>query len=836
MQIIVQARNNKSSEEYFWDNLIISAKGPSIPANATYNWYRGPSINGPIVYTGPMVSGMRHGDYTVIAIDNRTGCTSNPATITIDSTGYNIAGGYIERLAPFTNCKLPYDGALGAGVFNGIDSLTSGYIFEWYHQEDPKTPAFIKRIGPVAQNLQSREYTLIITEIASGCQATLSGEVVNNVIIPTISANTLADITSCSNPNSGSAQASVSGVTDGYDFEWFAGPAIGAGPPDYVNARIDDLPAGIYTVQAIDTSTFCTSASQSITISDRTVLPQIQVTVNSEQISCDTLALTGEISGAVIESGSPVTNGYTFNWFKGPNDVIPARPGYTGGPAVDGLEAGQYRLIVVTDGTNCTSFLDTLIQDNTVTPPDLTLTPTHVTSCGVPNGIITINVTGNPADYTYELYKGFGAIADSLLLTTNGLTIPDLSVGKYTVVAIDRITKCETNPATVTTNDATVSPTASFSSLDQVSCDPVNPTGRLTAAVGSGLITDYSFEWFKDNLSGAAIIPDLTSNGEVISKLAAGNYALRITAKNTQCSNVYYPSVSTGIVLPVATATTVASTACNTKVNGELNAAVVGVASPFAGYTFNFTNVASGNTWSSAAFNQQNLAPGQYNVTATNDITGCTSAPVAATISDNRILPTASFTIADQVSCNPASLTGLITAVPGSATAADYSYAWFVTNFSGAPVASAPGDGDIIAGQDAATYALRLTSLITECSNDFFPTINSGIVIPVASLSTVASTACNTKVNGELNAAVVGVASPFAGYTFNFTNVASGTNMGLPPLLTKQISLRDSTTSPPPMILPVVLRRRSPQPSATTGFFQQQLSPSLTRYLATPPV
>ncbi|MDZ7608435.1 MAG: hypothetical protein U5K79_23260 [Cyclobacteriaceae bacterium] len=166
--------------------------------------------------------------------------------------------------------------------------------------------------------------------------------------------------------------------------------------------------------------------------------------------------------------------------------------------------------------------------------------------------------------------------------------------------------------------------------------------------------------------------------------------------------------------------------------NGELNAAVVGVASPFAGYTFSFTNVASGTTWVSTDFNQTNLAPGQYNITATNDITGCTSAPVAATISDNRILPTATFTIADQVSCNPASLTGLITAVPGSATSADYSYAWFVTNFAGAPVASAPGDGNIIAGQDAGTYALRLTSLITECSADFFPTISHAIVIPVA--------------------------------------------------------------------------------------------------------
>ncbi|MDZ7608436.1 MAG: hypothetical protein U5K79_23265 [Cyclobacteriaceae bacterium] len=151
------------------------------------------------------------------------------------------------------------------------------------------------------------------------------------------------------------------------------------------------------------------------------------------------------------------------------------------------------------------------------------------------------------------------------------------------------------------------------------------------------------------------------------------------------------------------------------------------MASPFAGYTFNVHQRSIRNTWVSV-WSQANAnlyaGSGNYTVAATNDVTGCTSAPVAATISDNRILPTATFTIADQVSCNPASLTGQITAVPGSATAADYSYAWFVTNFSGAPVASAPGDGNIIAGQDAGTYALRLTSLITECSADFFPAIS----------------------------------------------------------------------------------------------------------------
>ena len=70
-----------------------------------------------------------------------------------------------------------------------------------------------------------------------------------------------------------------------------------------------------------------------------------------------------------------------------------------------------------------------------------------------------------------------------------------------------------------------------------------------------------------------------------------------------------------------------------------------------------------------------------------------------------------------EISCDPANLTGQITAVPGTATTADYTYDWHVTNLAGASVTpDAASNGEIISALDAQTYALRLTSLITECS------------------------------------------------------------------------------------------------------------------------
>ncbi|MCK5705695.1 MAG: hypothetical protein KAI29_31315, partial [Cyclobacteriaceae bacterium] len=460
------------------------------------------------------------------------------------------------------NCKLPYDGALEAGVLDGTDTLTNGYTFEWYHQEDPKVPSFIKRTGPIAQNLESREYTVIIIDNSNGCDTTINAEVPNAVSIPTVAATKIADVTSCTNPNSGIGEAMVGGITDGYRFEWFIGPSIGAGPADFLGSTVNSFPIGTYTVQAIDTLTSCPSDPASITINDLTKNPILQVTVDAEQISCDTIIPTGQLSGAVDESGVLTTTGYTFNWYKGPNDIIPARPGYTGGSTADSLEAGTYRLIVIEDGTNCTSFIDTLIQDMTVNPPDITIsTTTDVTSCAAPNGSITINVIGNPADYTYEVYNGNGVVADSLLISANSNVILNLGVGNYTVVAKDIITQCATNPAFTTINDAKVIPDATILSQNQISCDSNNLTGQLTANMGFGTISDYTYEWFEDDLSGAPIAPS-SVDGEIISNLDSGNYAVRITNNTTQCNNIYFPSVNIAIVLPVETVTSIPSTYC----------------------------------------------------------------------------------------------------------------------------------------------------------------------------------------------------------------------------------------------------------------------------------
>ena len=221
LQIIIRVKNNKGDEEHYWDNLVISGEGPTV-AGVEFNWYDGARPSAGSVFTGSTATGLRDGIFTVVATDLTTGCFSEYVNVVIDSAGLNVNGGFIQQLAPFTNCALPYDGALGAGIFDGTDTLTTGYTYEWYHQEDPKIPAFIQRTGATATNLESREYSVIITDVATGCDTTLTAEVVNEVVIPTVSTNTIANVVSCSDPNTGIGEANVAGDTLNYDFEWYA--------------------------------------------------------------------------------------------------------------------------------------------------------------------------------------------------------------------------------------------------------------------------------------------------------------------------------------------------------------------------------------------------------------------------------------------------------------------------------------------------------------------------------------------------------------------------------------------------------------------------------------
>jgi len=768
LKIVVRTKSDHSSEEYYWDNIHVTAIGAGEP-DVSYYWYEGATPSGSVIFEGAVNNTLRDGTYTVVAIDNLTGCPSNPATITIDSAGYQVPGGFIKQLSPFTNCELPYDGALSAGVIDGTDTLTAGYQFDWYYQEDPKIPSFIQRTGATANNLESREYTVVITELATGCDTTINAEVPNEVSIPTITATKLADVTSCTNPNSGIAEANVGGTTDGYRFEWWAGHSIGSGPAEFTGSTVNTFPVGTYTVQAIDSITSCPSDPATVTIDDLTDYPVLLATVDQQQISCDPARPTGQLSGAVDESGTPTTTGYTFNWYKGPNDIIPARAGYTGGPTADSLEAGTYRLVVVEDVTNCSSFLDTLIQDMTVTPPDITIAATDVTSCGTPNGTITVTLDPslNPADFVYEVYSGNGIIEDSLLLTTPNNIIQGLDIGAYTVIALDNSTFCASDPVTATINDAKVYPDASIASQPQASCDPLNYTGSLTASLSIGATSDYNYEWF-DN-AGNPIAP-ASVDGEVISNLDSGNYEVRITDNTTLCSSTYFPTVNIAQEFPIDSVAATPSTFCAPNGNGELRGFVLNGAA--SDHTFFWLDDAGNSIGTTQTITD--VAPGDYSLQIQNNTTLCLSNVAPVTVYDNTVIPIPTLIPTDNSSCDINNPNGQIEVTTTNEAPtyglSDYTYAWF-NNTTGTPEINTSGSGEIVNGLNQDTYRLEILNNITGCSNSALSVVNDINIKPIIdNVDVTDATRCADPYLSGAEVTSISGSAILTDYTFTWVN------------------------------------------------------------------
>ena len=111
------------------------------------------------------------------------------------------------------------------------------------------------------------------------------------------------------------------------------------------------------------------------------------------------------------------------------------------------LEGGTYRIQVVNNDTQCSNFVDVVV-DNSSTIPQFELNPTIVdnTACGgTGNGFLNVDVQGGNTGFVFDWYSGSSvATGTPITLGTTSNQINNLTVGDYTVVARNTSTGCET--------------------------------------------------------------------------------------------------------------------------------------------------------------------------------------------------------------------------------------------------------------------------------------------------------------------------------------------------------------------------------------------------------
>ncbi|MFK7949756.1 MAG: T9SS type A sorting domain-containing protein [Saprospiraceae bacterium] len=419
------------------------------------------------------------------------------------------------------------------------------------------TPATSTSATPTVNYATSGTYdvTLIVT---NGCQIdtltrSSSIEIVNYCpptcdLVTTISSNR----PSCHNGNDGFATTQTSGGVGPYTYAWS-------------NSATTDtafnLTTGSYTVTVTDANSCFVIANFSIG--------------NPQQLMATGATTNPTVCNGTNGTATAIASGgqgnYTYSW-----NTTPAQTTAT----ATNLGQGNYAC-TVTDANGCTTVIGVSVSDGCASCSLATNPMITNPSCGLMNGSVDANVTGQNGTVTY---------AWSNSATT--ATISNLSGGTYSVTVTD-ITGCQ-DSATVTLTPSgnvmvSLTPSDDFCSTNGAS---------ITSSVAGGA-TPYTYVWSNG---------DMTSS---INNLTTGTYSLTVTDANgcTDITSVAVTSIANGPSLM----TTQTDVTCFGADDGTVNMTITGGNLPY------FV------LWSPLNISAQNLnslAAGSY-TTVVADNAGC---------------------------------------------------------------------------------------------------------------------------------------------------------------------------------------------------------------------
>ncbi len=289
----------------------------------------------------------------------------------------------------------------------------------------------------------------------------------------------------------------------------------------------------------------------------------IVITTTTTPASC------GANNGSASANASGGTSPYNYLWSTGATTQ-----------SIFNLAPGTYT-VSVTDSNNCTQSeiaVVTALGGFTVTTSGV-----NVSCFGGMDGEATAFPSGGSGNYSFE-WSNF----------EYSQTITNLSAGTYSVTVTDDDTGCTAIASQVITEPAEMIVTTTTS---PASCGINN--GSASASVTGGN-SPYTYAWSNGG------------NTQTISSLSAGTYTVTVTDSNS-CTETENAVVSA--INGISASTSGINISCFGAMDGEATA---------------FGSGGSGNysfEWSNAEFTQtiSNLGTGTYDVTVTDDDTGCTA-------------------------------------------------------------------------------------------------------------------------------------------------------------------------------------------------------------------
>lgn len=618
----------------------------------SFNWSTGA--------TGPTVSGLTTGTYTVTATDANQCVGTGSVNITVVNVSITVT----------RQSVLCFGGNTGSAIASGSGG-TPPYTYVWSNGVQ----------GPVNANLTAGIYTVTVTD-SNGCSATQNAIIAQPAQLGvTINSSALQ---LCPGEANATLTAQPAGGTPAYSYLWSTGATT---------QSISNQPAGAYSVTVTDMNG-CT-ATASITV---TQFQAIQVTITGAEIVCG--ESNSGAAGVIVTGG---TAPYTYLWNTGANSE-----------SVDGLGTGTYS-VTVTDLNGCTSSAEIGIR--VVDDFTATITPRNLLCFGDNSGSALIIAGGGSMPYTYLWNNGAtgpeainlsAGIYSATVTDANGCVLnlqttvqqpPQLQVsvsaGNISCAGVNNGTAIATatggmglyqylwsNNQTGPTLTALAAGTYTVTVFDINNCSTtatvqvtqppaftitVNGTGPACAGASTGSATATA-------IGGVGPYSYLWSNGltgPVRNGLPAGTYSVTATDANGCTASVSIVLSEPPAIVP---AIQVLQQPCTGAATGALTASATGGTAP---YSFTWSNGVSGS-------GLQNIQAGAYTVTVT-DSRGCTATITQTLMALNN--PACSVEIAAYVvQGNDGALSVLV-----SGGAGPYSFLWSNGSTSPNPANLAPG-------------------------------------------------------------------------------------------------------------------------------------------------
>ncbi len=351
---------NCSNSNNGWIN--VTASGGNNPYS--YQWSNGLTTNA--------INNLSHGNYTINCTD-ANGCLS-ASTISIIGVQDSIE---VDFSIIDVKCYGDSSGVINTIVSGG----TAPYTYLWDYNY---TTASIT-------NLTQGLYSVTITD-ANGCAVTKSVSISQPLAPLQITASQYHVI--CKGDSTGAIELFVNGSLGNYTYLW---------SNDSTTKRIENLPAGIYSVTVSDLNGCSLYKSYQINEPDSNLI--LSITNNIAPCSSNNGTINAAISGGVAP--------YNYLWNTGATS-----------PSIITTSNGNYSL-TTTDANGCSKNKSLVINNNQV---PLSITPSSQNiNCAIGQiGFISINVNGGNPPYQYLWSNG-----------NNSNSINNIAVGTYTVIVTD---------------------------------------------------------------------------------------------------------------------------------------------------------------------------------------------------------------------------------------------------------------------------------------------------------------------------------------------------------------------------------------------------------------